>query len=63
MYTEGMTITEAYKEVETFGLTFQTWRMLKNELPTDDGLWGNDWWDDDIVTLKSETGIVDVSIK
>jgi hypothetical protein len=53
-----MTIQEAYKEAETFGLSFQTWRMLKNEEPNfDDGWWDNDWWDDDD-SEKNSTGKV-----
>ena len=56
MFRDGMTIFEAYKEIETFGLTFQTWRMLKNETPNDDGLWANDWWDDDVDHISDDLG-------
>lgn len=39
-----MTISEAYSQAETYGLSFQTWRVLKNEpLSFED----DDRWDDD----------------
>lgn len=41
MYEEGMSIDEAYDEAQKFGLTFQTWRLIKNDIPDDE--W--DWWD------------------
>ena len=48
MYKDGMTIQEAFKEAETFGLSFQTWRLMKNEEPNfDEGWFENDWWDEE----------------
>ena len=42
MYRDGMSIEEAIKDSETFGLSFQTWKMLKN----DDHTWDDDYFDD-----------------
>lgn len=56
MYRDGMSVEEAVRDAETFGLSFQTWKLLRNEEHSWDDDYFDDQWNSHTRSLQEDNG-------